>query len=139
MLSDNQLLDRYCSEQAEAEFEELVRRHAALVYRTALRQLNGDVDLARDVAQTVFADLAQKARSLHGHRSLAGWLYTSARFASAKMARSEQRRQIRELAVSDTMNSHEAPPSVDPERLRPLIDHAMEELAEERGRSAPFL
>jgi DNA-directed RNA polymerase specialized sigma24 family protein len=81
MLADNELLRRYCAERSESAFAELVQRHATLVYGAALRQLNGNTDLARDATQMVFTDLALKAASLANHRSLVGWLYTSARFA----------------------------------------------------------
>ena len=96
MLADNELLRRYCSDRSESAFAELVERHADLVYSAALHQLNGNPDLARDVAQVVFTDLALKAASLQPSVSVAGWLYTSARFAAAKLVRSEQRRNARE-------------------------------------------
>src|SRR6516225_2866168 len=100
MLSDQELLRCYFRERSESAFSELVQRHAALVYGAALRQLNGDPDAARDVTQMVFTDLASKAGSLAQHRSLAGWLYIGARFAAAKLARSEQRRLKREQQAS---------------------------------------
>ena len=48
------------------------------------------------MAQTVFTDLARKAGSLSRRETLTGWLYTSAHFAAAKIARTENRRRDRE-------------------------------------------
>jgi len=131
-------LKRYASDRSECDFEELIRRHADLVYATALRQLNGDVHLARDVAQIVFTDLARKAASILDHQSLAAWLYTSTRFASAKIARTEQRRHIREEAASAMNENHDPLPALDPAQLRPLIEEAMLEL-DEADREAVLL
>src|SRR5258705_8745723 len=102
---DPELLERYLDQNSDAAFAELVRRHFDLVYAAATRQLAGDAELARDVAQTVFADLAKKARSLTNRASLAGWLYTSTHFAAAKVVRGERRRRDREqtaLAIQET-------------------------------------
>jgi RNA polymerase sigma factor (sigma-70 family) len=130
MLADNELLRGYWTDRSESAFAELVRRHAALVYAAALRQLNGDADLALDVTQIVFTDLARKAGSVFKHRSIAGWLYTSARFAAAKLARSEQRRQTREQEAF-AMNSPDIMPEPAPARLRLVIEDAMHELDED--------
>ena len=121
MLADNELLRRYCADRSESAFAELVERHADLVYSTALHHLNGNPDLARDVTQVVFTDLALKAASLRPSVSLAGWFYTSARFAAAKLVRSEQRRQAREqkALAMDKLDSGPGSTSDDPARLRP--------------------
>lgn len=69
MTTDVELLRRYATENAEDAFGELVRRHLGLVYFSALRQLGGDEHLAKDIAQSVFTDLARKAMI----RTPAGW------------------------------------------------------------------
>lgn len=130
MLADNELLRRYCSDRSESAFAELVERHADLVYSAALHQLNGNPDLARDVAQVVFTDLALKAASLQPSVSLAGWLYTSARFAAAKLVRSEQRRHAREQKAL-AMDHLDSAPDLSGDhaaRLRPAIEEAMQGL-----------
>src|SRR5436190_21972217 len=99
MLDDAELLRRYATTRAEDDFAELVRRHVNLVYSAALRQVNGDTHLAQDVTQDVFTDLARKAESVASHRVLAGWLFTSTRFAAAKAVRGERRRHVREEAA----------------------------------------
>src|SRR5258708_13379208 len=92
MIDDSELLRRYATTRAESDFAEIVRRHVDLVYSAALRQVNGDAHLAQDITQLVFADLARKAESVANHRVLAGWLFTSTRFASAKPLPRERRR-----------------------------------------------
>ncbi|MEO7799716.1 MAG: sigma-70 family RNA polymerase sigma factor [Opitutaceae bacterium] len=130
MTDDAELLRRYAKQSSEAAFAELVERHLALVYSTALRQLNGDAHLARDVAQTVFTALARKASSLSRHGSLVGWLYLGAHHAAAQAVRGERRRQAREHEVF-TMNEifSEGETSADWDRVRPVLDEAMRELA----------
>jgi len=96
MNDDSALLRRYAREGAENAFAEIVRRHVNFVYSAALRQVNGDAHLAADVTQLVFADLARKADLVAAHRVVAGWLFTSTRYAAAKLVRGEQRRRVRE-------------------------------------------
>jgi len=64
MTPDTELLRRFDRTNSEDAFGELVQRHVNLVYAAALRQVNGDAHLAKDVAQSVFTDLARKAGSL---------------------------------------------------------------------------
>jgi hypothetical protein len=72
MLDDHQLLTRYAREGSEGAFGELVGRYINLVYSTALRRVNGNSQLAQEVAQLVFTDLARKAGSLRRQTVLAG-------------------------------------------------------------------
>src|SRR5436190_411038 len=99
MNSDCDLLRRYAETNSEEAFAELVRRHVDLIYSAALRQVNGDAHLARDVAQSVFTDLARRATALSGREVLTGWLYTSTHFAAAKAVRAAQRRRAHEEAA----------------------------------------
>jgi len=127
MTDDSQLLRRYVEERSEAAFTELVNRHVNLVYYAALRRVGGDAHLADDVTQSVFADLARKAASLQDRPVLAGWLYTSTRFAAAQAVRSEQRRRTHEQEAH-TMHELHAEPETNWEQLRPVIDEALDEL-----------
>ena len=127
MTDDSQLLRRYVEERSEAAFTELVNRHVNLVYYAALRRVGGDAHLADDVTQSVFADLARKAASLQDRPVLAGWLYTSTRFAAAQAVRSEQRRRTHEQEAH-TMHEFHAEPETNWEQLRPVIDEALDEL-----------
>ena len=137
MTDDATLLQRYARDRSESDFAELVRRHLNLVYSAALRQVNGDAHLAQDVTQLVFTDLARKAAQLAGHRVLAGWLFTSTRFAAAKLVRGEQRRRTREQEAR-LMQESDPSASLDWERVRPVLDDALAEL-DERDREAILL
>src|SRR6266487_87566 len=126
--TDAQLLREYAGTGSETAFGELVSRHADLVYSAALRQVI-EPDLARDVAQSVFADLARKAKSLSCNIVLAGWLYRSTRFAALTFLRNERRRQYRERQAMQLLD----PPgesSPDWDRIRPALDEAMANLGD---------
>jgi RNA polymerase sigma factor (sigma-70 family) len=127
-MNDSDLLQAYVATKSEDAFAELVGRHLDLVFSAALRQVGGDTYLAQDVAQTVFNDLARKAGSLSSRTVLSVWLYTSARFAAAKLVRTEQRRRAREREC-DLMNP---PPGQDNapdwDRLQTVLDDAMHDL-----------
>ena len=128
MTSDSELLARFARNRSEDAFAELVQRHVNLVYSAALRQVGGDGHLAQDVAQTVFSDLARKAPALARRATLTGWLYTSARFAAAKIVRAEHRRRDREEEFMREPN--DAAPDADWEHLRPVLDEVMHQLRE---------
>jgi RNA polymerase sigma factor (sigma-70 family) len=129
MTPDPELLCEFTRTNSEAAFAELVKRHVNLVYSAALRQMNGDEHLAKDVAQMVFTALARKAGSLSRRESLSGWLYTSAHFAAAKIVRGENRRRDREEKFMREPTSETAP-EADWEKLCPTLDDAMHELKE---------
>ena len=130
---DLQLLREYAEEGSEAAFRELVERTTGLVYSAALRQ-TGSAEAAQDVAQSVFTDLARKARSLaqdpNCHGSLLGWLYRSTRFAALNQLREEHRRQARERKIMD-LSSSDDQAATDWDRVGPVLDEAMSELNDE--------
>jgi RNA polymerase sigma factor (sigma-70 family) len=140
MKDDATLLQSYARNRSESDFAELVRRHVNLVYSCALRQVNGDVHLAQDATQLVFIDLARKASSLAHQRVLAGWLFTSTRFAASKLVRGEERRRRREQEAENmqAMTRSDSTASLDWERIRPVLDDALAELSE-RDREAVLL
>ena len=131
MIEDAELLRCYAETRSEEAFAELVGRHLNLVYSAAIRQVGGDAHLAEDITQNVFSDLARKASSLTTHSLLAGWLYTSAHFAAAKIVRGEQRRRVREkeAQLMQQTNSN-AGDELQWAQLHPVLDDAMHELAE---------
>ncbi|MGH7975639.1 MAG: sigma-70 family RNA polymerase sigma factor [Limisphaerales bacterium] len=140
MTPDSELLRQFAKTNSQDAFGELVKRHVNLVYSAALRKTNGDEHLAKDVAQTVFTDLARKANSLSRRENLTGWLYTSAHFAAAKIVRGENRRRDREEKFMREPIHETAPDAsraeafteagADWEKIRPALDDAMHELKE---------
>jgi RNA polymerase sigma factor (sigma-70 family) len=130
--SDAKLLREYAAQHCEPAFAEIVARHSDLVYSAALRQ-TGSPELAREVAQSVFTDLARKARALadtlSAEASLAGWLFRGTRFAGLKLLRDDRRRHTRERQFMEHFNpASETTP--DWERVAPVLDEAMAELPE---------
>jgi RNA polymerase sigma factor (sigma-70 family) len=125
--SDAQLLREFAEHAADSLFGEIVARHAGLVYSAALRQTNSP-ELARDVAQNVFIDLARKARQvserMSENGSLAGWLYRATQFAARNSLRGEIRRQTRERQA---MEQFLPSPDGNPEwrQIGPALDDAM--------------
>lgn len=128
-IEDGQLLRLYLENRAQSAFTELVQRHLKLVYFAALRRVHGDSHLAEEVTQAVFSDLARKAATLKNRPTLTGWLYTSTRYAAAQALRSERRRKNHEQEAR-TMEELHPSGANDWERLRPVIDEAMDELSE---------
>ena len=126
---DQNLLEAFVKERSEAAFAEMVRRHLNLVYSASLRQLGGDAHAASDAAQRVFCELANKAPTLLGTRSLAGWLYNTARYVSARARRTEFRRSERERAYSMQMIQETQNPAPWKE-VEAVLDEAMGDLGE---------
>ena len=126
MMDDHQLLAKYAREGSQEAFAELLARHLNLVYSAALRQVRA-VQLAEDVSQMVFANLARKAASIPRKAVLAGWLHRDTRFTALDLLRAETRRQAREQeAVAMNISGHETSP--DWEQLRPFLDEALDQL-----------
>ncbi|MES2695871.1 MAG: TonB family protein [Verrucomicrobiota bacterium] len=131
-IDDSELLRRYAATRDETAFGELVRRHVNLVYACAVRRVGGDAHLAKDVTQQVFCDLARQAGALAERAVLSGWLYTSTRFAAAKVVRGERRRRAREeIAFTMKANDDDDTAAVEWERLRPVLDDTIDELGEQ--------
>lgn len=135
MTSDWDLLQQYARHNAEQAFAELVRRHLDLVYTAALRQVRSP-QLAEEVAQSVFADLAGSVGRLKPDTLLTAWLYQVTRRTAIDVVRRESRRQSRErLALEMTdMNST----SAEWMQIEPLLDEAMHAL-DDTDRAAVLL
>jgi RNA polymerase sigma factor (sigma-70 family) len=131
MADDAELLRRY-SEDSDQAFTEFVGRHLNLVYFTAVRSTGGDTALAQDVAQSVFTLAARRARALSAHPTPMGWLHTTTRHIAARALRKEHTRQhYEQKAAIHSMITGAS--ENDWERLRPVIDEALDELsAQER-------
>jgi len=144
--TDQELLREYARDGSGRAFEALVARYVDLVYSTALRQVGGDPHRAGEVTQIVFGNLSKKASSLAAQTTLAGWLYTSARWAARKLLRAERRRAQHERAAAvEAARENESSRLPDAaretitggasdadtpewEQVRPLLDDAMAQL-----------
>jgi RNA polymerase sigma factor (sigma-70 family) len=133
--SDLQLLERYTRQHAEDAFAEIVRRHLDLVFSAALRQVRSP-QLAEEVAQSAFCDLARQAHRLAPDTVLTAWLYQVTRRTAIDAVRREARRQAREQVACElnAMNTTAA----DWRLVEPLLDEAMQEL-EDADRRAVLL
>src|ERR1043166_9423518 len=98
--TDMELLARYTQQFAEDAFAEIVRRHLDLVYSAALRQVRSP-QLAEEVAQSVFTDLARTADSFAANTVLPAWLYQVTRRTAIDAVRREARRQLREQIATE--------------------------------------
>ena len=147
MTSDWDLLGQYARDNSQDAFAEIVRRHLDLVYSAALRQVRSP-QLAEEIAQSVFADLARNAGSLarggdaSSPGSLTGWLYQVTRRTAIDVIRKESRRRLREqIAVEmNDMNATESGTGVPPvwSEIEPLLDEAMDTL-DDADRAAVLL
>lgn len=123
--SDIELLARYRRDRSEDAFSEIVRRHLALVHSAALRQVRLP-QLAEEIAQTTFVELARQVDRLQPTTQLAAWLYEATRRNSVDVLRRESRRDARERTAME-LNSLNAGPS-EWSQLEPVLDDAMAEL-----------
>ncbi len=124
------LLADFVKTESEPAFRELLTRYTDLVYSAAVRLVGGDTHLAKDVSQTVFVDLARKARSLPKDVMLGGWLHHHTVFVAATMVRGERRRRLRERQAVE-MNAVPDHTQVNVAEVAPVLDEAIDKLAVE--------
>jgi RNA polymerase sigma factor (sigma-70 family) len=142
--TDLQLLARYTRQHAEDAFAEIVRRHLDLVFCAALRQVRSP-QLAEEVAQSAFTDLARNAHRLASDTILTAWLYQVTRRTAIDVVRRESRRQLREQIATEmnAMNAtdlsrHNEMTADDWTHIEPLLDEAMHAL-DDTDRAAVLL
>lgn len=126
-MGDLDLLQAYTRTRSQEAFTALVRRHVDLVYSAALRQVRS-TQLAEEVAQSVFLDLARSAHELRPGQPLVPWLFVVTRRRAIDTIRSEARRQAREQTAAelDAMKT----PSPTWLRVKDEIDEALASLGE---------
>src|SRR3954466_3176921 len=125
--TDLQLLARYAQGNAEEAFAEIVRRHVGLVHSAAFRQVRSP-ELAEEVAQSLFTDLARQAGRLPDVTILTAWLYELTRRSAIDVVRREASRRLRE-EIATEMNAMNAT-AADWTHIEPLLDEAMQALNE---------
>src|SRR5678815_2595780 len=123
--NDMDLLRHYTRDRSEESFAAIVEQYLGLVYSAALRQV-GSAQLAEEVAQSVFTDLALNAHRLASCSFLSAWLYQVARRTALNVVRCEARRKLREQFYVE-MNAINATPE-DWKHILPHFDDAMDTL-----------
>jgi RNA polymerase sigma factor (sigma-70 family) len=133
---DIQLLREYANARSEQAFAALVERHLGLVFSAAWRHVRSR-ELAEEIAQSVFIDLARDAKNLRETSVIPAWLYEVTRRKSVDVIRRESRRQARERAAinEDTTMDQE---NAEWREMEPLLDEAMEQL-ERKDKTAILL
>ncbi len=129
-MRDDELIDRFVSNNSQDAFSQVVRRHMDAVYACARRQVR-DPQLAEDVTQAVFIVLAKKAGGLRNRVSLAGWLVKTTHLAARDAMKTESRRKRHEAAAA-ALNQSRMEQNMMPhsENILPQLDLALSRLSE---------
>jgi RNA polymerase sigma factor (sigma-70 family) len=123
--TDHDLLRQFTREQLQDAFTALVNRHMNLVYSAAFRQVRSP-QLAEEVCQAVFTQLARHAAKLTPDTILTAWLYQVTRNAAIDVIRCEARRQAREQIAFQMSDMNDNPAGWT--HIEPLLDEAMQSL-----------
>jgi len=125
MVSVDVMLAERWSRVGDAEaFNELVRRHANMVYGTCLRILKNAAD-AEEVSQECFLQLAQAAGKIRS--SVAGCLHALATHRSLNRIKSDTRRREREQQFAEQVQPSER---TEWNAMVEVVDEAIAELPE---------
>lgn len=120
--NDLDLLRQFVRAGSQDAFAELVRRHVNLVYSAAVRQVRSP-QLAEEIAQSVFGDLARQAARLRPDTILTAWLHAVTRRTAVDVIRQESRRQLREK-IAVELNAMQATDTAWTQ-IEPLLDEAV--------------
>ncbi|HTL59654.1 MAG TPA: sigma-70 family RNA polymerase sigma factor [Candidatus Limnocylindrales bacterium] len=123
--SDQELVSQFTRAHSEDAFALLVNRYLNLVYSAALRQVRSP-QLAEEVCQSVFTNLAYHAPKLKPNTVLTAWLYQVTRNAAIDVVRREARRQEREQIALQMSQMHTDPSEWT--QIEPMLDEAMRSL-----------
>jgi RNA polymerase sigma-70 factor (ECF subfamily) len=123
-ITDQQLLQNWCTRRDAHSFQLIVQRHAAMVFHTALRILKNRAD-AEDTTQACFESLVT-AKEPSRIQSLGAWLHGMVTKRSLNVIRTNQRRDARESQYAREVESNE--PNRDWLEIYPLIDEAIQSL-----------
>ncbi len=126
---DVELLTQFVLTKSAVAFEELVRRHGALVLGVCRRVTRNPQD-AEDAFQATFLVLAQKAGALRSDVRLWSWLYGVAFRVSWRARRAAFRRRAREVLVSKLPEPHAPRPSPERPELGSILDEELAALSE---------
>jgi RNA polymerase sigma factor (sigma-70 family) len=136
--TDWELLSRFVRDHADDAFAAIVRRHVDLVYSTAFRQVRSP-QLAEELTQSAFIDLARSAAKLSPDTILTAWLYKVAR-RTAVDANCSQSHQPASKACStarpirDTQSSRHSSMDFMPHQREDRVTGSKSVPGERRGR-----
>jgi RNA polymerase sigma factor (sigma-70 family) len=127
--SDSELLAAWVEQHREPAFHALVARYATLVHMAAKRTCGDDDSLAADASQLVFILLAQKAKSLIKHPTLAGWLHVTAVNKTRDLIDKASRESRKRRLLSSAMETRSANSADDAwQEIQPVLDDALASL-----------
>ncbi|VTR94564.1 sigma-70 family rna polymerase sigma factor : RNA polymerase sigma factor, sigma-70 family OS=Singulisphaera acidiphila (strain ATCC BAA-1392 / DSM 18658 / VKM B-2454 / MOB10) GN=Sinac_0185 PE=4 SV=1: Sigma70_r2: Sigma70_r4_2: PD40 [Gemmata massiliana] len=126
---DVELLAQFVLTKSAVAFEELVRRHGALVLGVCRRVTRNPQD-AEDAFQATFLVLAQKAGVLRSDVRLWSWLYGVAFRVSWRARRAAFRRRAREVLVSKLPEPRAPVSSPEGPELGSILDEELAALSE---------
>jgi RNA polymerase sigma factor (sigma-70 family) len=123
--TDQHLLQLWATGTDEMAFREFAARYAGFVFGTARRRV-GDVSLAEEITQDVFATVARQAARLRSHPSIAAWLHRTAMLTALDRLRrrARQERKVEDLKAMQSRTS-ERDPWVE---VLPRLDEALDRL-----------
>ncbi len=124
-MSDLELLQQYTRTNSQDAFAALVERHVHFVYSAARRQVRSP-ELADEIAQSVFLDLARQGHRLDATQPLAAWLFLVTRRKAIDVIRRESRRAVREQTAAEIAALKTPSPSWT--RIKDVLDEALEAL-----------
>ncbi len=115
----------------ETAFALIVETFSRLVFSTALRQLGGDAESAREVTQNVFLTAFHKQDILAGVKFPAAWFHRAAILESSNFLRVEsRRRKYPEARAAEQSVVHDGASAGLSEVLRAQLDEALHGLRE---------
>ena len=125
--TDGQLLESFVSQQDEAAFAVLVRRHGPMVLGACRRVLSNHHD-AEDAFQATFLILVRKADSIVPQGMVANWLYGVAYRTALKARTILAKQRVRERQVKEMPEPEAAEADHCWRDLRPLLDQELSQL-----------
>jgi RNA polymerase sigma factor (sigma-70 family) len=124
--TDAELVRRFTQEYDATAFEELLERHAGLVWGVCRRNLPDEAD-CEDAFQATFFALVRRADSIEVRSSLGAWLHTVA-VRVARKAQARRRRQRPLSIVPERATPGNVTDQVDNRELFRLVDEEIERL-----------
>ncbi len=131
---DSELLHSFCRNGDQAAFTQLVERHHAMMYRTALRFLGNKED-AYDTLQAALIIFAKRAPELSNRQALGPWLH---RVVVLECKNLNRKRTLRTRRETEAMKQHETHSSPQASLLLADLDQAIDSLSP-KDRSAVVL